>query len=570
MSRFRRLSIMLLIAILTLGPAAGGVLARPAPAPSASVPTGNAALAAGQVQLQAVAGGLSAPLAIANAGDGSGRLFIVQKGGAVRIFANGALQPGVFLDIGGVSDGLSTDGERGLLGVAFHPSFETNRKLFVYYTNSTGDIIIAELTANAGGTSVAASTADQLLHIEHSARSNHNGGHLMFGPNGLLYIFTGDGGGGGDPDENAQNPFSPLGKVLVIAPNLAGGYTVPSGNPYELGGGLPEIWAIGLRNPWKASFDRSTGSLWIADVGQDAWEEVNRNLTNSGGTNYGWDCAEGAHSFEPAGCAGINSPDPVAEYPNGSGPGSDCSVTGGYVYRGAVFPDFVGHYVLGDFCSGRIWTLNASADVPPLAFQGDTSAMISSFGEAENGELYMADYSGGALYRVVAPPFFDVAASQFIDDIMWLVGRGITTGCGGPSFCPTDNVSRQQMASFLVRARSLPPTGTDFFTDDEGSIHEDDINRLAASGIATGCGGGRFCPTSSVSREQMASFLVRALSLAPTGTDFFADDEGSIHEDDINRLAASGITTGCASGSFCPTRAVTREQMAAFLHRAFP
>ena len=522
------------------------------------------------MQLQALAGGLSAPLAIVNAGDGSNRLFILEKGGTVRVFANGVLQPGVFLNIGGVADGLSTNGERGLLGLAFHPSFETNRKLFAYYTNGTGDIIITELTANAGGTSVDASTADELMHIEHSARSNHNGGSLVFGPDGLLYIFTGDGGGGGDPDENAQNTFSPLGKVLVIAPNLAGGYTVPSGNPYELGGGLAEIWAIGLRNPWKASFDRSTGSLWIADVGQDAWEEVNRNLANSGGTNYGWDCAEGAHPFEPAGCAGINSPDPTAEYPNGSGPGSDCSVTGGYVYRGSVFPDFVHHYVLGDFCSGRIWTLNADADVPPLVLHQDTSAMISSFGEAENGELYMVDYSGGVLYRVVAPPFVDVAASRFIDDIMWLIGRGITTGCGGPRFCPTDNVSRQQMASFLVRAKGLPATGTDFFTDDEGSIHEGDINSLAAAGIATGCGGGQFCPTSSVSRQQMASFLVRAKGLAATGTDFFTDDEGSIHEDDINSLAASGITTGCSAGLFCPTREVTREEMAAFLHRAFP
>jgi glucose/arabinose dehydrogenase len=570
MRRPRCSPVALVIALMVSGLVVSPITSAPNPTPDSRPPTTSAALFNGQLQLQAMAGGLVSPLGIVNAGDGSGRLFVLEKRGTVRVLAGGVLQPGFFLDIRTIADGLTTGGERGLLGLAFHPSYESNRKLFAYYTNGGGDIVIAEFTANPDGLVALPTTVDPLLTIEHSARDNHNGGHLMFGSDGFMYAFTGDGGGGGDPDENGQNPNTLLGKALRIAPDLSGGYANPAGNPYLGVAGADEIWAIGLRNPWKASFDRATGGLWIADVGQDAWEEVNKDAANAAGRNWGWDCREGAHTFETAGCSGITFSDPVAEYANGAGPGSNCSVTGGYVYRGSVFLDFVGQYVLGDFCSGRMWTFDADTGLPPppLQLHRDTTAMISSFGEAENGELYMTDFAG-VLYRVVAPPFVDVASSAFIDDISWLFYESITTGCTPELFCPSASVSREQMASFIARALGLSSSGTDWFTDDESSIHEGDINAIADRGITLGCApGGLYCPHSPVTREQMASFLARALMLDPTTDDFFTDDESSVHEGDINAFAAEGITTGCGEGLYCPAGLVTREQMAAFLHRA--
>jgi glucose/arabinose dehydrogenase len=567
MHRTRRSPVAFLIAILSIGLLSSSVAASRDPAPTAAPSAIDAAVSNGQVQLKWVAGGLVQPLGIVNAGDGSGRLFIVEKGGTVRVSGGAGIFPGYFLDIRGVIGGFTTGGERGLLGLAFHPSFETNRKLFAYYTNGGGDIVIAEFTANPDGVAVSASTVDSLLTIEHSQYDNHNGGHLMFGPDGYLYAFVGDGGFQNDPYESGQNPNSLLGKALRIAPNLAGGYTIPAGNPFAGGPGADEIWAMGLRNPWKASFDRATNALWIADVGQGSWEEINKDDANAPGRNWGWDCREGSHPFETTGCSGISFSDPVAEYGHGSG---DCSVTGGHVYRGSIFEDFVGQYVLGDFCSGRVWTFDANAGLPPppLQFHVDTGAWITAFGEAENGEIYSTDYVGGILYRVVAPPFRDVLSSGFIDDITWLFYQEITTGCTASNYCPLDNVSREQMASFLVRARNLGDTVNDYFTDDESSPHENDINRLAAAMITTGCSPGLYCPTAPVSREQMASFLARAFNVGDTTTDFFTDDESSPHEHDINRIAAAGITFGCGPGSYCPTALVTREQMAAFLHRA--
>jgi glucose/arabinose dehydrogenase len=539
--------------------------ARADPEPVAMSEAAPDALAAGDVDVREVASGLTSPLGIVNAGDGTDRLFVLEKRGTVRVFADGTLQAGTFLDLRGATGGITTDGERGLLGLAFDPAFESNRTLFVYYTDGGGDIVLGQLTANAGGTAVDVSTLQPLLSIEHSSRNNHNGGQLLFGPDGHLYAFVGDGGGGGDPDENAQDPESLLGKALRIAPDLDGGYDIPAGNPYAGVAGRDEIWAIGLRNPWRASFDRQTGALWIADVGQGSWEEINREPTNAAGRNYGWDCREGRHAFEADGCSGLAFTDPIAEYGHGSG---DCSVTGGHVYRGAVFETLFGHYVLGDFCSGRLWTLEASAAIPALVFQRDTPYQITSFGESESGELFMTDYAGGRLLRIVSVPFSDIAGSPFFDSVVWLYEQGITNGCGDGRYCPLEFVTRAQMASFLARALALPSTASDFFTDNETSLHEADINRLAAAGITLGCGGGRYCPLELVTRAQMASFLARALTLPSTASDFFTDDETSLHEADINRLAAMGITNGCGGGRYCPSDFVTREQMAAFLQRA--
>jgi glucose/arabinose dehydrogenase len=562
--RSHRVPIIVLSTALTITMAGGPVSARPSDAPP-EAPQADAAVSAGQVRLRHIDDGFTSPVGVVNAGDGSHRLFVLEQRGTVRVVVDDKMKSGYFLDVRGVAGGFTNGGERGLLGLAFHPDFETNRKLFAYYTDGGGDLIIAEFTSNASRTAVNAGTRDVLLKIEHSSRTNHNGGQLLFGPDGYLYVFTGDGGGGGDPDENSQNKASLLGKTLRIDPNLNGGYSTPSGNPYY--GSIPgrgEIWSIGLRNPWRASFDRHTDALWIADVGQGSWEEINREPAGAGGRNYGWDCREGKHPYETAGCSGLTFTDPVTEYGHGSG---NCSVTGGYVYRGDVFLDLRGQYLLGDFCSGRLWTLPAGASSPSLKLHRDTSIMITSFGEAENGEVYMTGY-GGDLYRVIAPPFSDITNSQFLDDIMWLYNKKITTGCGGGKFCPQDYVTRGQMASFLARAFHLPIASQDYFTDDDGTAHEANINRIAKAGITTGCAGTRFCPNRDVNRGEMATFLDRALDLPDTNTDFFTDDDGNAHEDAINRVAAAGITVGCAANRYCPKGLVKRQQMAAFLHRA--
>ncbi len=558
---------LIVIAVLLLGLWTPAALAAPV-VPGPAAPQETAALASGQLNIALVASGLSSPLGIVNAGDGTNRLFVIEKRGTVRVVSSGGtLQPGFFLDLRNVAGGITTTSERGLLGLAFHPSFESNRKLFVFYTNGGGDLVIAEMTANASRTSASTSTLDPIFSapIEHSANGNHNGGLLLFGPDNNLYIFIGDGGGQGDPNNTAQDIDVRLGKILRVTPDLEGGADIPADNPYVGEAGSDVVWARGLRNPWRASFDRDTDLLWIADVGQVTWEEVNR-VSNTPGLNFGWSRCEGKHDFKGPGPCGTSSGGltaPIAEYGH---TGGNCAITGGYVYRGDVFTDLQGQYIAGDFCSGRIWTIGASSS--SLVLRRDTSAQISSFGEAENGEIYMTDYGTGRLYRVVAPPYTDVVTSKFIDDITWLADQGITAGCTPTTFCPDGLVTRGQMATFLVRALHLPATGTDYFADDEGSIHEANINRLRAAGITLGCSATRFCPAGLVTRAQMATFLVRAFELPATGTDYFSDDNTNKHEANINRLRAAGITYGCGGTNFCPNGIVTRGQMAAFLHRA--
>ncbi len=526
-----------------------------------------AALSGGQLTVQRIVTGLNAPLAIANAGDGSGRLFVVQRGGTVRVVRNRAIQAGTFLNI---TSKVASGGERGLLGLAFHPDFETNRYLYAFYTRaSDGDLVLARYTANAAGTSASAGTELVLLRIEHSANTNHNGGTLRFGPDGYLYIAVGDGGGSGDPSNNGQDRDVLLGKVLRIdvdgtgsGPNDA--YGIPGDNPFVGAAGLDEIWAYGLRNPWQISFDRQTGDLWMADVGQSRYEEINREPIASsiaGGRNYGWRVMEGKHCFAPSsGCNTSGKTLPIAEYNHDFG----CSITGGSVYRGPSQRDLQGYYVFADFCSGRIGTVNGTS----LVWRRTLDLSISSFGEDENGEIYFTDL-GGRLYRVIAPEFDDIAGSIFIDDIHWLFYAGLTSGCGGGGYCPRSIVTRAQLASFVARALELPASPTDYFTDDNGSVYEPDINRIAHAGIAGGCAPNRYCPTRQVERAEMATILANGLELPATGTDYYDDDETSLHEANINRLAAAGIAGGCGPRRFCPKDKVTREQMAAFLRRAF-
>jgi glucose/arabinose dehydrogenase len=527
------------------------------------------ALSSGQLTVTTVVSGLSSPVGVTHAGDGSGRLFVVQRGGLVKIVQGTSIK-GTFLDVRDLVS--NSGGERGLLGLAFHPDFETNRRLFIYYTRaSDGDIVISRLTANSAGTAVPNDAVPQkLLEIEHSQYSNHNGGALAFGPDGYLYIGVGDGGHFGDPFESGQSKSTLLGKVLRIDVDGTGAgpfdrYAIPPGNPFSgATAGLDEIWAYGLRNPWRISFDRANGNLWIADVGQDRREEVNREASGDGGNNYGWDVLEGTLCYEPSsGCDTTFGEAPKAQY---SHSGGNCSITGGHVYRGESQRDMQGLYVVGDFCSGKIWTMSATGT--SLTQRRDTSINISSFGESESGELYLTNLNG-TLYRVIAPEFSDIASSSFLDAIHWLYYEGITGGCGGTRYCPTSSVTRVQMAMFLDRAMDLPATGTDYFTDDDGITGEASINSLAASGITGGCTATTFCPNNRVTREQMAMFLDRALDLPATGTDYFTDDEGKTGEAAINRMAAAGLTGGCSPTQYCPTASVTREQMAAFLRRAF-
>jgi glucose/arabinose dehydrogenase len=529
------------------------------------------ALAAGQLTVKRVVGGFSSPLGVVNADDGTGRLFVIQRGGLVRTVSGNRIT-GTFINASSV---VAAGGERGLLGVAFHPDFETNRRVFIYYTRPGGDIIVSRLTANAGRTSASITTEEKLLQIEHSQYTNHNGGAMAFGPDGYLYIGTGDGGGGGDPLNNGQDISGELlGKILRINVDGTGAgpfdrYSIPSTNPFVGTTGDDEIWAYGMRNPWRLSFDRGSGSLFIGDVGQTQWEEIDRIASgdlgaNNDGYNFGWSVMEGKHCYPPGtSCSLAGDILPVAEY---SHAGGNCSITGGHVYRGDSQRDLQGLYVFGDYCSGKIWTMSAGGST--ITQRRDTSLNISSFGESEAGELYLTDLNG-ALYRVIAPEFSDIASSSFIDDIHWLLYEGITGGCGGTRFCPTTAVTRVQMAQFLDRAIGLDDTATDFFTDDDGITGEASINRLAASGITGGCEPGKYCPTARVTREQMAIFLDRALDLPSTTTNFFSDDNGRTGEAAINRLAAAGLTGGCGDGKYCPTASVTREQMAAFLRRAF-
>ena len=373
------------------------------PSPTAS-PTAHAVIvpdpASVEVALQPVVGGLDTPVGIANAGDGSGRLFIVEKIGRIRVVRNGELAATPFLDI---TDRVgAARSEQGLLGLAFHPRYAENGLFFVNYTDRQGNTVVSRFSTHAGQSQPNPASEVVLLILDQPA-ANHNGGHLAFGPDGYLYIGTGDGGGAGDQYGNGQNGQTLLGAMLRLDVDGNQPYTIPADNPFV---GEPsvrgEIWALGLRNPWRYAFDRATGDLYIADVGQNMYEEVNfQPAGDSGGQNYGWPVMEGLHCFpadRPCNREGLTLP--VREYDHSQG----CSVTGGYVYRGNEFPLLTGIYLFGDYCSGRIWGLARSGDgggwrVAQLAL---VDAQPSAFGEDEMGELYLVGIGGGQLFKITA------------------------------------------------------------------------------------------------------------------------------------------------------------------------
>lgn len=345
--------------------------------------------------LERVAEGFQRPLYATHAGDGSGRLFIVEQAGVIRIVREGSVLPRPFLDITPIVG--SRANEQGLLGLAFAPDYERTGHFFLNYTDKSGDSVVARYTVSDDPNRTDPNSARIVLTYDQPA-SNHNGGGLAFGPDGYLYISTGDGGGAGNPFRTAGDPRSLLGKLLRIdVAQLP--YRIPAGNPFAgRNDARPEIWALGLRNPWRFAFDRSTGDLYIADVGQNQYEEVNRQEAGSrGGTNYGWSIMEGEHCF-PAGTACNTSglERPIVEYSHALG----CSVTGGVVYRGARYPALLGKYLFGDYCSGRIWALGATGpDKWEMTELLQTQMRIASFGEDEAGEAYVVDH-GGSLYRI--------------------------------------------------------------------------------------------------------------------------------------------------------------------------
>jgi glucose/arabinose dehydrogenase len=339
--------------------------------------------------------GMDSPVGLTHAGDGSGRLFIVQQDGRIRIVRNGVLLEEAFLDI---TDRVGRNGnEQGLLGLAFHPRYTENRFFYVNYTDDYGDTIIARFRASDDNPDRARPASELVLLKINQPYPNHNGGEVAFGPDGYLYLGLGDGGSGGDPQNNGQNLDSRLGKILRIDVDSAEPYAIPPDNPYANGGGRPEIWAAGLRNPWRFSFDRLTGDLYIADVGQNQWEEINFLPAGSpGGANFGWRFFEADMPYEGRPPAGLEVIAPVASYDHSQG----CSVTGGFVYRGTALQEWPGVYLYGDFCTGLVWGIRPAPGgewVRGLLFE--TGANITSFGEDEAGEIYLLD-RGGTIYRL--------------------------------------------------------------------------------------------------------------------------------------------------------------------------
>lgn len=375
--------------------------ASPSPtgSPAGGCPTGAPVNGTPNLALVQVATGLDGPVDLATVPGRSDRLFVVEQRGRIRIVRSGAVLGTPFLDI---VDRVGSGGERGLLGLAFHPSFAQNGRFFVNYTDRSGDTHIAEFrTAPAADTADAASERQVLFVAQPFA--NHNGGGLAFGNDGFLYIALGDGGSGGDPQGNGQDLSRPLGKILRIDVDRGDPYSIPPDNPFVSSPrARGEVWAFGLRNPWRISFDRATGDLYVGDVGQNQVEEIDVGLrSRGGGENYGWNITEGTDCFRPSsGCSTTGLTLPVAEYRHPLG----CAVTGGVVYRGCRMPGYAGTYFYGDYCSGllrsfRLQNGRAAEERDWTSAVRSDRFSISSFGQDAEGEAYLVDY-GGAVYRI--------------------------------------------------------------------------------------------------------------------------------------------------------------------------
>lgn len=385
--------------------------------PSASGPT-QADLSKVRLQLTLVVSGLDQPLFVTGAGDGAGRLFVCEKGGVLKVSAADGSNPSVFLDL---SARVSTDSERGLLGLAFAPDYKTTGRFYVNYTDVSGTTVISRFRVSADPSKADPDTEEELLRIE-QPYANHNGGCIQFGPDKMLWIGMGDGGSGGDPQGNGQNRDVLLGKLLRIDVGESGKpangepYGIPEDNPFanptdEATAGQPEIWALGMRNPWRFSFDAKTGDLWIGDVGQSAWEEIDfvpaKTVKAPGaGLNFGWNTFEGTHSYPEGTSVTVDTSRfamPVVEYDRAAGQ----SVTGGVVVRDPAYPGLEGVYLYGDYGSGRVWGLQYQTRPEGVNAIGGwhnvellaTKYQVVSFGTGDAGEVYLVDF-GGTVYRV--------------------------------------------------------------------------------------------------------------------------------------------------------------------------
>ncbi len=468
MKRIPDLTAFVAIAMLAFGSMAA---AAPTTSTAASLPPG--------VVFTTVVSGLTQPVFVTNAGDGSNRLFIVQQTGQIKIFKNGSLLATPFLDVSGAAHFTHAGGEQGLLGLAFDPDYATNRYFYVVYSITTTDTTfpyanrLVRYQASSGNADVAdPASAFPILAVK-KKWTNHNGGMLAFGPDGYLYWSVGDGGSGGDPNNNAQDTTRLLGKILRLdvdtTPPAGKRYVIPSTNPF-FGSSDPnvkqEIWAYGLRNPWRFSFDRSTGDLFIGDVGQNREEEIDfQPASSTGGENYGWHILEGnlcynpsTNCVKPSGYVG-----PVATYDHGTNDLFGCAVTGGYVYRGSASPTLDGVYFYGDFCSGKLLGLVKTSTGWQYKIITSTPYHLSSFGQDEAGELYLVDY-GGQIVRISqvtilsAPPFISEGPLDgTVVESSENSGVGGTLNSTSGTFSVGDTANRRQRRAILsFDTSSLP------------------------------------------------------------------------------------------------------------------
>ncbi|HXG97671.1 MAG TPA: PQQ-dependent sugar dehydrogenase [Gemmatimonadales bacterium] len=380
-----------LLPLLSLLAACSGFIDNPPPPPP---PPGSPSLH--------LVGNFTDPVYLTAAPGDTQRLFVVEQAGRVMVLHHDSIQSRPFLDLRGR---ISTGGERGLLSIAFDPLYASNGRAFVYFTDAGGNIRIVRYTVSSDPDSLDAATADTILTVAHPGQSNHNGGQLQFGPDGKLWAGTGDGGGTGDPGHNAQNKHALLGKLLRLDVSGASGYTMPADNPAATDTSFaPEVWAYGLRNPWRFTFDRQTGDLYIGDVGQDLWEEVDlapTSVQRGPGANYGWSIMEGKHCYPSDPCTAVGIP-PIVEYIHAF---YACAIVGGYVYRGSAMPVIQGYYFYADNCNANVWGIKWP-DVTQLDFSSLISpgSQISSFGQDAKGELYIMRQGGGEVYRIVPAP----------------------------------------------------------------------------------------------------------------------------------------------------------------------
>jgi len=356
---------------------------------------GNSQTETPGLTLRRIVTGLESPVFVTAPPGDTRRLFVVEQAGRIRIVRDGQLVAEPFLDI---RDRVKAGGERGLLSVAFHPDYARNGRLFVDYTDRNGDTRIDRFQVTHDPDRADPASGTRLLFIR-QPYANHNGGLVMFGPDGMLWIGMGDGGSGGDPHDNGQNRNVLLGKLLRIDVDHGSPYAIPADNPFADGkNGRPEIWAWGLRNPWRFSFDASERKLYVADVGQWDWEEVDVVSDRTPGLDFGWRLREGLHPYPPGSSDSAHGVPPVLEYAHRDG----CSITGGFVYRGTALPDLVGHYFYADYCQGwiRSFRMNGDQVTERREWRLPGVGSISSFGVDANGELYVVAYSGGGIYRL--------------------------------------------------------------------------------------------------------------------------------------------------------------------------